>query len=68
VMVGASGGLTGEVSLMAGAGLPVVLLGTWFGRRYPPAFGEATMRRLAFGMLLAMGLWIALSAVRALTS
>jgi len=68
VMVGASGGLTGEVSLMAGAGLPVVLLGTWFGRRHPPAFGEAAMRRLAFGMLLAMGLWIALAAVRALTS
>jgi uncharacterized membrane protein YfcA len=68
MMVGASGGLTEEVSLMAGAGLPLVLLGTWFGRRYPPAFGEATMRRLAFGMLLAMGLWIALSAARALTS
>jgi uncharacterized membrane protein YfcA len=68
VMVGASGGLTGEVSLMAGAGLPMVLLGTWLGRRYPPTFGEAAMRRLAFGMLLAMGLWIALTAVRALTS
>jgi uncharacterized protein len=66
IMVGVTGGLTGDVSLMAGAGLPLVLLGTWLGRRFPPAFGEAAMRRAAFGMLLAMGLWIGMTALRAL--
>jgi uncharacterized protein len=66
VMVGLSGGLTGEVSSMAGAGLPLVLLGAWLGRRYPPAFGEVMMRRVAFGMLLAMGFWIGFTALRRL--
>jgi uncharacterized protein len=67
LMVAATGSLSMDVLLMAGAGLPVVLLGTWVGRRYPPAFGESTMRRAAFGALLAMGVWIGISAVRALS-
>lgn len=66
LIVGLSGDLSTDVLLMAGTGLPVVLLGTWLGRRYPPAFGESTMRRVAFGALLAMGVWIGLSALHAL--
>ncbi len=58
IFVGAIGGLTRDVLLMAATGLPLVLLGTWLGRRYPPALGEVSMRRVAFGLLLAMGMWI----------
>jgi uncharacterized membrane protein YfcA len=68
VLVAGTGALSMEVLTMAGSGLPVVLLGTWIGRRFPPAFGEAMMRRAAFGALLAMGIWIGVAAVRALAT
>jgi uncharacterized protein len=66
LMVAATGALSMDVAVMAGAGLPLVLVGTWLGRRFPPSFGEATMRRVAFGALLAMGVWIGISASFAL--
>jgi hypothetical protein len=56
------GGLTTDVLLMGATGLPLVLIGTWLGRRYPPAFGEANMRRVSFALLLAMGIWIGATA------
>ncbi len=68
LMVAATGGLTATVAVTAGAALPAVLLGAWLGRRYPPAFGETTMRRVAFGALLVMGTWIGISAVRTILS
>jgi hypothetical protein len=67
LLVAGSGALTAEVLLMAGTGMPVVLLGTWLGRRYPPAFGEVAMRRATFAALFAMGLWIGVSALSGLT-
>jgi uncharacterized protein len=63
LMVAGTGGLTMDVVVMAGAGLPLVLVGTWLGRRFPPSFGEAMMRRIAFGALLAMGIWIGFAAM-----
>ncbi len=66
LMVAANGTLTIDVWMLAGTGLPAVLLGVWLGRRFPPAFGETAMRRAAFGALLAMGAWIGASAVRAI--
>jgi hypothetical protein len=33
------------------------------GRNYPPALPEARMKRLAFGLLFAMGLWTLTSAL-----
>jgi len=68
LLVAGTGALSTEVLLMAGSALPMVLLGTWIGRRYPPAFGESTMRRLAFAALLAMGAWIGASALRTLVT
>jgi uncharacterized membrane protein YfcA len=68
LLVAGTGALSMDVLTMAGSGLPVVLLGTWIGRRFPPAFGEATMRRAAFGALLAMGFWIGVAALRALAT
>ncbi len=68
VMVAATGHLTTTVAATAGAALPAVLIGAWLGRRYPPAFGESTMRRVAFGALLAMGTWIGVNAMRTILS
>lgn len=63
LVVGWAGGLTREVWIMFLVALPMVLLGTWAGRSFPPAVSEATLKRLAFALLLLMGSW---SIVRAL--
>ncbi len=56
--VGAGGGLDRDVWTLAGAALPVVLIGTWLGRNAPPPVSEATLRRIAFLLLTLMGAWI----------
>jgi uncharacterized membrane protein YfcA len=61
--VAAAGQLTSDVLLLAGAGLPVVLAGTWLGRNRPPPIPEAGIRRFAFLLLTLMGIWIFGSAV-----
>ncbi len=58
IIVGAQGGLTDAVLLYAAVGLPVVVLGTWLGRRFAPPVTENTIRHLAYGILLIMGFWI----------
>ena len=63
VAVGVAGGLNGDVWRLAGAALPVVLIGTWLGRHRPPPVSEATLRRVAFLLLTLMGLWILGSAI-----
>lgn len=63
LVVGYAGELTGEVWMLFAAGLPLVLLGTWAGRNFPPAVSEIALKRLAFGLLIVMGCW---SIVRAL--
>ena len=62
VLVGIQGGLTNEVLGFALVGLPVVVLGTWLGRQFAPAVDDTTLKRLAFGLLFVMGVWILLSA------
>ena len=57
VVVGVDGGLTRAVWLFVLLGVPLVLLGTWAGRRFRPR-SEAGMKRLAFGLLLVAGVWI----------
>ncbi len=57
MVVGFSGGLTEEVWLLAGMALPLVLLGTWAGRRFAPPLAEDALKRCAFGLLLLMGCW-----------
>lgn len=60
VVVGFGGGLTTEVWLLVGTALPLVLLGTWCGRRFAPPLSEEALKRCAFGLLLLMGAWTAL--------
>ncbi len=35
--------------------LPIVALGTFLGRKFPPPFSERGMRRMAFGLLMVLG-------------
>ncbi len=63
LVVGMDGGLTGDVWLLTLLGLPVVLLGTWAGREFSPPVSSLNMKRIAFGMLVSMGVWICVSAV-----
>ena len=63
IMVGFSGGLTKDVLLQAAIAIPVVLLGTWVGRNLPPPWSDAAVRRFAFTILLAAGLWILVNAM-----
>jgi uncharacterized membrane protein YfcA len=65
ILVGAAGGLTQEVWLLAATGLPIVFVGTWLGGRFAPPLSEASMRRVAFGLLLLMGGWILVGVARA---
>ena len=58
VFVGVHGGLTREVLGYALAGLPVVVAGTWLGRNFAPPVTEDAIKRMAYVLLLVMGLWM----------
>lgn len=62
LVVGMDGGLTGDVWLLTLFGLPTVLLGTWAGRELAPPVSSAAMKRIAFSMLVSMGVWIVVNA------
>ena len=62
-VVGADGGLTGEVWTLTAWSVPLVLVSVWLGRRFPPPLGERALRRAAFALLCAMGGWILLAAL-----
>lgn len=62
ILVGLEGDLTQSVLLFVLIGLPVVVLGTWLGRRFPPRLSENSLKRLAFGLLLVIGIWITVGA------
>lgn len=68
LVVAQSGGLTREVWTLFATALPVVLLGTWAGRRFPPPVTEETLKRMAFGLLLIMGGWTVLRVLLAQAS
>ncbi len=57
VFVAAEGGITPEVLAIVGLGLPVVLLGTWLGRRHAPPWSDTQIKRGAHMLLIIMGLW-----------
>ena len=63
ILVGAGGDLTREVLTLVLLGLPMVVCGTWLGRRFPPKISEIRIKRLAFGLMLLMGVWITLSSI-----
>ena len=58
ILVGGSGGLTAEVWMLAAWAVPVVVVGTWLGKQWPPRLAESTMKRGAFALLLVIGIWI----------
>jgi uncharacterized membrane protein YfcA len=62
VLVGSQGGLTESVLTYALTALPVVVVGTWLGRNFAPPIAEETLKRMAFSLLLIMGLWILFTA------
>ena len=63
ILVGAGGDLTREVLTLVLLGLPMVVYGTWLGRRFPPNLSETKIKRLAFGLMLLIGLWITVSSI-----
>ena len=67
VVVGMGGGLSEIVWQLTALELPVVAFGTWLARRHVPLFDEGNMRRVAFTILLLLGVGIIASAVRELT-
>jgi uncharacterized membrane protein YfcA len=58
--VGAQGELDATVWLLSAVSLPLVAAATWAGRHYPPPFGADTMRRIAFAVLVLMGIGLIL--------
>ena len=67
-VVGATGGLTREVWLLVAVGLPVVIGGTLCGRLLAPRLDAVALRRVAFGVLVTMGVWIVVRSLLALAS
>ncbi|WP_016854688.1 sulfite exporter TauE/SafE family protein [Halomonas smyrnensis] len=63
VIVAFQGALDIEVMGIAVAAVPVVLLFTWLGRRYPPPLSARNLRRLAFVLLMGSGISLCLSGV-----
>jgi len=59
-LVMARGEFGGSELLLGLLSLPVVLLFTWIGRRWPPPLSDLGMRRLAFGLLVLIGTLLAL--------
>lgn len=62
IFVAYEGMLTTEVWLVAAVTLPLVALSTVLGRRYPPPWSAPTMRRIAFSVLIFIGVGLFLSA------
>lgn len=65
--VGYAGGLTAEVWQLFLFGLPLVLLGTWAGRNFPPPVSDAALKRMAFAVLVMMGAWSVIRSVGAIS-
>lgn len=56
VFVATQGGLTPDVWLLTAFSVLLVALATYVGRHYPPPLAPATMRRLAFSVLIVIGI------------
>lgn len=62
IFVAWEGMLTTEVWMIAAITLPLVALSTVIGRRYPPRWSAPTMRRIAFSVLIVIGIGLMFSA------
>ena len=63
LFVATQGGLSTEVWLLTAFAVLLVALASYAGRRFPPPFSATTMRRIAFGTLLVIGLSLMITAV-----
>ena len=63
IIVFFEGSLSASVLFYGALGAPVVILGAWLGRRFPPVVSEQSLKRGVFMLLLLMGLWICVSAM-----
>lgn len=63
IIVGVQGQLNLNILGLAATAVPIVMLFTWLGRRYPPPLSERSLRRVAFLLLLASGLSLCVSAL-----
>lgn len=50
-----SGQMSQEILLLTAWALPMVVVGTWLGRHWPPPLSVSTMRRLVFIILILIG-------------
>lgn len=66
VFVGAQGGLTAEVWLLTAFAVFLVAGAAFAGRRFPPPVAPSTLRRIAFSVLILIGLSLMASALGAL--
>jgi len=57
------GQLDAHVCVQAAIAVPVVVLATLLGRRFPPPFSATTTRRIAFGVLMGIGASLMVPAV-----
>jgi uncharacterized membrane protein YfcA len=55
-MVGVQGGLNWDMLLFSLLCLPVVMSFSWVGKHYPPPLSATSMRRVAFTLLIVIGL------------
>lgn len=60
-MVGLQGGLTMDMFTFSAICLPIVAAFTWLGRKYPPPVSNNTLRRMAFGLLILIGISLLLT-------
>jgi len=60
-MVGFQGGLSWDMLLFSLLCMPIVMIFSWLGKYYPPPLSESNMRRLAFTLLIIIGLGLILS-------
>jgi len=66
LMLAVKGELNQEIAMLTLASLPMIVLGTWLGKKYAARIAPELLRRGAFGLLTVMGVLITVRAVWAL--
>ncbi|UTV26607.1 sulfite exporter TauE/SafE family protein [Photobacterium atrarenae] len=66
LLIGVQGQLSMDIVLLAGIAVPVVMISTILARRFPPPLSAAAMRRMVFGLLMLIGLYLIANALVAL--
>lgn len=61
VIVSIQGSITFDIILLAGLSIPVVLLFTWLGRKYPPPLSARNLRRMACVLMMGSGVSLCLA-------